>query len=345
MMGRRIIPARAGFTLASTRPGQPAPDHPRSRGVYSPWLRQFRPEEGSSPLARGLPHDGALAGGGGRIIPARAGFTPPGQPWPPAPPDHPRSRGVYPGRPRAEDAVRGSSPLARGLRRPPVQRAQAVRIIPARAGFTPRERPGTVRSADHPRSRGVYPAGTRKHDRIEGSSPLARGLQPGPGTRRNLQGIIPARAGFTFRDFRPLIPPSGSSPLARGLPLDAAADAAALRIIPARAGFTLDPTIILCIPADHPRSRGVYASFTRTTTRLSGSSPLARGLPKTMGAHVPLGRIIPARAGFTLADPWNPNEPVLYQTPAAFTADPGPAPPSCGSAVVVPRWTTTPSGA
>ena len=76
---------------------------------------------------------------------------------------------------------------------------------------------------------------------------------------------------------------------------------------------------------DHPRSRGVYS--------------------RHEGAHDDIARIIPARAGFTLADPWNPNEPVLYQTPAAFTADPGSAPPSCGSAVVVPRWTTTPSGA
>ena len=45
------------------------------------------------------------------------------------------------------------------------------------------------------------------------------------------------------------------------------------------------------------------------------------------------GGIIPARAGFTLADPWNPNEPTLYQTPAAFTADLGPAPPGRDSAV------------
>ena len=76
-----------------------------------------------------------------------------------------------------------------------------------------------------------------------------------------------------------------------------------------------------------------------------GSSPLARGLLPVPYLNREDLRIIPARAGFTLADPWNPNEPVLYQTPAAFTADLGPAPPSCGSAAVVLRWTTTPSGA
>ena len=81
------------------------------------------------------------------------------------------------------------------------------------------------------------------------------------------------------------------------------------------------------------------------TSRTNGSSPLARGLPHGDAVQRVHGGIIPARAGFTAADPWNPNEPVLYQTPVAFTADLGPAPPSCGSAAVVLRWTTTPSGA
>ena len=64
-----------------------------------------------------------------------------------------------------------------------------------------------------------------------------------------------------------------------------------------------------------------------------GSSPLARGLPGSKTTVAAGTGIIPARAGFTLADPWNPNEPTLYQTPAAFTADLGPAPPGRDSAV------------
>ena len=71
----RIIPARAGFTSVITlRTGEHA-DHPRSRGVYSPRRRRSRPQEGSSPLARGLPHPGRGHGPGLGIIPARAGFT------------------------------------------------------------------------------------------------------------------------------------------------------------------------------------------------------------------------------------------------------------------------------
>ena len=64
-----------------------------------------------------------------------------------------------------------------------------------------------------------------------------------------------------------------------------------------------------------------------------GSSPLARGLLNVNSEKRERMGIIPARAGFTLADPWNPNEPTLYQTPAAFTADLGPAPPGRDSAV------------
>ena len=71
------------------------------------------------------------------------------------------------------------------------------------------------------------------------------------------------------------------------------------RIIPARAGFTPDFAELKKFVTDHPRSRGVYGPRSLHGQRLSGSSPLARGL------HLPpedrRGRrgIIPARAGFT----------------------------------------------
>ena len=50
---------------------------------------------------------------------------------------------------------------------------------------------------------------------------------------------------------------------------------------------------------DHPRSRGVYGQAHRSITSLSGSSPLARGLLRLRGDLHDVGRIIPARAGFT----------------------------------------------
>ena len=91
----------------------------------------------------------------------------------------------------------GSSPLARGLPGVDVRYLERTRIIPARAGFTdPMSRPSaTVR--DHPRSRGVYHDTDGPTVLVNGSSPLARGLQRAAYRERTAKGIIPARAGFT----------------------------------------------------------------------------------------------------------------------------------------------------
>ena len=73
---------------------------------------------------------------GGRIIPARAGFTGQVMEIDLKIPDHPRSRGVYSWLDRRRESRMGSSPLARGLH--PGDRPDPIRprIIPARAGFT-----------------------------------------------------------------------------------------------------------------------------------------------------------------------------------------------------------------
>ena len=91
------------------------------------------------------------------IIPARAGFTRARQWFYPRPPDHPRSRGVY--------------PFISGMLGP---------------GLT-----------DHPRSRGVYYEREGKKPEEPGSSPLARGLQVVFPAGKRWVRIIPARAGFT----------------------------------------------------------------------------------------------------------------------------------------------------
>ena len=335
----RIIPARAGFTRRSKAPPREEWDHPRSRGVYTMTKSGSTADMGSSPLARGLPLGYLRQELTGRIIPARAGFTRSHGPGRGHCRDHPRSRGVYFHSGEVSVFRAGSSPLARGLhlfwdeisllsRIIPARAPRGLscpRIIPARAGFTGPGSPRRRSGPDHPRSRGVY--------RWRG-----RGAIGSP----------------------------GSSPLARGLPVAEVPAGGHVRIIPARAGFTPPRPPSAPRSGDHPRSRGVYLGPAAHDAPVRGSSPLARGLPDAAVARAgrtedhPRSRgvyvreaarlparagIIPARAGFTLADPWNPNEPVLYQTPAAFTADLGPAPPSCGSAVVVPRWTTTPSGA
>ena len=91
----------------------------------------------------------------------------------------------------------------------------------------------------------------------------------------------------------------GSSPLARGLLLKYWVPGRISGIIPARAGFTPTRTSASFRPPDHPRSRGVYSIWGSACTMAPGSSPLARGLHQVRGRVGMVGRIIPARAGFT----------------------------------------------
>ena len=93
------------------------------------------------------------------------------------------------------------------------------------------------KKSDHPRSRGVYALRVSVTSRLSGSSPLARGLHLQVIRRHDGDGIIPARAGFTFRPllrrartqdhprsrgvymqmYEEAANVEGSSPLARGL--------------------------------------------------------------------------------------------------------------------------------
>ena len=335
-----IIPARAGFTRPRAATGRGDPDHPRSRGVYGcetlgdlaayriiPARAGFTPPS-SPPLTGERDHPrsrGVYAGvadhvlGLEGIIPARAGFTWSGGRRRGRSSDHPRSRGVYEVTGPRGSRSPGSSPLARGLLPAAPGADTTKRIIPARAGFTPRRLGRGVREGDHPRSRGVYPGGDRGARFAAGSSPLARGL-PCPRARlTRMLGIIPARAGFTagraagpagaadhprsrgvYSGARPSRTHNGgSSPLARGLLAVRKSDHNPARIIPARAGFTPWGPVGGSCRSDHPRSRGVYPRPRSCAGCAPGSSPLARGLragPVCPGAGT---GIIPARAGFT----------------------------------------------
>ena len=234
---------------------------------------------GSSPLARGLPPPPTGWRGPSGIIPARAGFTNMGE-------------GVH-------WIVDGSSPLARGLRHQRPAVPAAGRIIPARAGFTSGTCSAPPNPPDHPRSRGVYATTTWTAVIIPGSSPLARGLPP--------RGYGPARAredhprsrGVYFCLRTAVGHRTGSSPLARGLQVGVRVIHFGAWIIPARAGFTAARSSPPPPRWDHPRSRGVYRSSQISPVRMSGSSPLARGLRVVSAIFLRMARIIPARAGFT----------------------------------------------
>ena len=108
-------PLARGLPAADTAVKLVATDHPRSRGVYLFSPPSSTNSAGSSPLARGLRGPGGGRGRGGRIIPARAGFTAITDAFKGFLEDHPRSRGVYRRDQQIQEKRKGSSPLARGL--------------------------------------------------------------------------------------------------------------------------------------------------------------------------------------------------------------------------------------
>ena len=132
-----------------------------------------------------------------------------------------------------------------------------------------------------------------------GIIPARAGFTPPPLARRRRSRDHPRSRGVYFHDSAGGSVSPGSSPLARGLPLDVAQHPDLPGIIPARAGFTQPPPPGSRPPADHPRSRGVYAGSRSAHWRAAGSSPLARGLPAPGVRAGAAPGIIPARAGFT----------------------------------------------
>ena len=255
---RRIIPARAGPTLANWFRRTNASDHPRSCGANSMTCATCLHGCGSSPLVRGQPHLSRLRRIAQRIIPARAGPTLAGRHEVRPGPDHPRSCGANRVVPPQSSTSNGSSPLVRGQLVKVFRIGFLVRIIPARAG--PTELPGitTACVADHPRSCGANQLCVSDMFDLFGSSPLVRGQR---GTRTTYPAhirIIPARAGPTYgtnprKSDTTDHPRScgangtvsgvnqrqhGSSPLVRGQHAVRGKHRLPGRIIPARAGPT-----------------------------------------------------------------------------------------------------------
>ena len=315
----RFIPARAGNTARSGSGRGTTSVHPRSRGEHARAAMRRLTRSGSSPLARGTRALGQPIEASRRFIPARAGNTgPPRCPCTGAT-VHPRSRGEHATEHRRPAPAAGSSPLARGTRRPSGREGVGVRFIPARAGNTRAEPARIYRAPVHPRSRGEHSRRRQDASGMTGSSPLARGTRDKPDRRRTTGRFIPARAGNTR--YRRSPPPNktvhprsrgehcgpgsgdqcafGSSPLARGTPTEARRREYLRRFIPARAGNTPPPRRGARPTPVHPRSRGEHAGRWIILQTVYGSSPLARGTRRWAGAVRAEHRFIPARAGNT----------------------------------------------
>ena len=172
----------------------------------------------------------------------------------------------------------GSSPLARGTPRARRRKTGGTGLIPARAGNTIDLPPGEYTARAHPRSRGEHGGWLAVVSLGWGSSPLARGTHFRRDCRLLRLGLIPARAGNTWRSLAlrllqgahprsrgehahrraPLHVVSGSSPLARGTPMRLRRLRAWMGLIPARAGNTVIKEAGIDVNRAHPRSRGEH---------------------------------------------------------------------------------------
>ena len=172
----RIIPARAGQTVALLSAANAPPDHPRACGANAWDGTSAPPDFGSSPRVRGKLHRFPLRSFRVRIIPARAGQTDAYRIDDYEHPDHPRACGANDithingstfigSSPRVRgkhgralvrrERAAGSSPRVRGKRMGWHVRAARFWIIPARAGQTPSVSAALIPRPDHPRACGA----------------------------------------------------------------------------------------------------------------------------------------------------------------------------------------------
>ena len=286
---------------------------------------------GSSPRVRGKPGGAGNIGFQNRIIPARAGQTCP--------------------RVRTRTRRPGSSPRVRGKHVPIAGYQVGVRIIPARAGQTNPWRWPKGAPADHPRACGANQMMSANHHATSGSSPRVRGKHQIAHHVTARHRIIPARAGQTRmpKPTRRTIPDHpracgansslavlsckavGSSPRVRGKRSVRFGRSRVGRIIPARAGQTRRGVRVSSTSPDHPRACGANSCSLSRLSSTSGSSPRVRGKLRSRYRHAICYRIIPARAGQTLAG-----------SEGGTTASDHPR--ACGANAIVIRRSDTPPG-
>ena len=150
---------------------------------------------------------------------------------------HPRSRGEYGQRSRADLIHVGSSPLTRGIRSISTPLHPHRRFIPAHAGNTGTSGFNSLLQTVHPRSRGEYGTVLLQRWSTHGSSPLTRGILLLSSGIVFCLRFIPAHAGNTPYElaigYGPSVHPrsrgeyarvaetvgttAGSSPLTRGI--------------------------------------------------------------------------------------------------------------------------------
>ena len=255
-VAERFIPACAGNARCQGATLETPPVHPRVRGERRGTRRQRCRMIGSSPRARGTRAREDRERLAGRFIPACAGNASRPARGAGSGSVHPRVRGERGGRSAGPNRSDGSSPRARGTRRPACDPLQPRRFIPACAGNACSPISSTSATAVHPRVRGERVRRLVDAMATVGSSPRARGTPSPHLPSDERRRFIPACAGNAVHRRPRRAPPAvhprvrgertkpivavanalGSSPRARGTRAAARAHGARRRFIPACAG-------------------------------------------------------------------------------------------------------------
>ena len=161
-------------------------------------------ETGSSPQVRGsLSHRNDSPASCG-IIPAGAGLTSVRSNFQKSPWDHPRGCGAHPPSGCTIRAILGSSPRVRGSHLRGIARVPCRGIIPAGAGLTLHIAMMVKIHGDHPRGCGAHVLMMIFLCAVMGSSPRVRGSLSSPNMTDSARGIIPAGAGLTLGNHKPI---------------------------------------------------------------------------------------------------------------------------------------------
>ena len=203
----------------------------------------------------------------------------------------------------------------------------------------------------HPRACGENRDPRHRELVRRGSSPRVRGKPPSPTGKPGTPRLIPARAGKTAPNNSQLRSSTahpracgenapaccglchvvGSSPRVRGKRRSPRRRPPRGRLIPARAGKTDSTPTRCCTTTAHPRACGENLSKASRLSTKTGSSPRVRGKHAMIEEDRHKWRLIPARAGKTLAAAHRVAAPVAH-------------PRACGENTCAPRRSASVSG-
>ena len=278
---------------------------------------------GSSPRGRGKPvTTGATISAPG-LIPAWAGKTSPACLSTPPRRAHPRVGGENLMPSQTLETICGSSPRGRGKLILSTDRESQLGLIPARTGKTYGRTASVPSSTAHPRAGGENDPSSLSSTGLFGSSPRGRGKPVWAQQRRQMQRLIPARAGKTPCRARahscvsahPRVGGEnidswelperhvGSSPRRRGKHSRRLPRPYGGGLIPAWAGKTAHRLLPLLDGGAHPRVGGENDLTEPIMELMPGSSPRGRGKQSFADGFDGASGLIPAWAGKTSSRP------------------------------------------